>query len=172
MANPFYLETAAKLAIAERQFPPTCLDDIKLAFVDVPDAEVAAKLPKWFEAHKDYAPTSQPVNEALEAEAFGAGNVTKQGTLFKEYGAKFFAERKAAYAAGAKDRNCATIDKAKAIVDAEASNSPFNPALKMSDAARVDAIAKFIRTYGAAKSARHAARFSVDLAGRALRKRA
>jgi hypothetical protein len=73
-----------------------------------------------------------------------------------------------------KDDHTLTVDKAKKIVANEGENNPFNPR-KMypgGDASRQNEIAKFIVRFGAAASARSAARFGVDLAGRALRKRA
>jgi hypothetical protein len=53
----------------------------------------------------------------------------------------------------------------------EFSNSPFNPKKGYtSNDTRLKEIAKFIRAFGAKSSARHAAKFGVDLAGRPLRK--
>jgi hypothetical protein len=133
-----------------------------------------------------------PVVLEDEAEAvWTSGNLTKQGARLKQLeafaGSKAAAlvlltEEAARYGVkpfttqvGTKPGSDATtIDEAKKIVADEGANNPFNPkkVYPGGDQSRLNEIQKFIVRFGAAASARSAAKFGVDLAGRALRKRA
>jgi len=134
--------------------------------------------PHWYPP----AEPSDGIDAALIEAACGAKpTLAKRAELYKVAGPDVYAKiltqwdcSPTSLAPGRKP-GASTDDTAKAaakiVADAD-SNSPFNPARKLSDAVRINEIGKYIRAFGTKSAARSAEKFGVDLAGRALRKRA
>jgi hypothetical protein len=179
--NKFYNSTRIGQYISEHNLPPSCADDMELALADVLDDADEVKTKLYLD---DYLKTRPhltaleakrvPLDESLEAFAWDTDNKTAQGKLYKLYGEFQYNERHLAHEAKKTSPDAIKQAIADGNVEQEYSNSPFNPAKKFSsEQVRMSEIVKFMRAFGTKKTARHAAKFNVDLAGRSLdRKRA
>jgi hypothetical protein len=192
MANRYFVKLRTQQYIADNDLTPMCAADVELALLDVLDEndeeKNVAALDEYRDSHPNIrksADTRKPIDIKAEREAFG-GDATPAGRvrLFKLYGEAQYTERMSAWGATAGSMKAGTepgasseetIKKAEAIVkrDEESSRNPFNPKTKYgSDQVRLNEIAKYIRAFGTKASARAAAKYGVDLAGRPLRKSA
>lgn len=191
MPNRFSNKTIIQQYIAENKLPPTCSIDMEVALLDVLDENDEVKNIAAMDAFVESRPhlitpeaKRSRINMELERAAFGQGNATARGALFREYGEHQYAERMVLWGASPTNGKLGTepgqsseetIKKAAAIVkrdDAEAKN-PFNPKMKFgSDQVRQNEIAKFIKFFGTKSAVAAATKYGVDIAGRPLRKRA
>jgi hypothetical protein len=180
-------EIAKYLTDPNTDLSATCADEIEMAIgADlVEDDHIGNK--EMLDAWRDANPcATKKIDLDVERSAFGK-DATPAGRLkaYKVYGSVLFDERRLAWGASegvitsgsepGKD-DAATVKKAEAIIAADeegGANSPFNPKKKYtSDEARLRDIGKYVTRFGTKSAQKACLRFGVDLAGRALQRRA
>jgi len=169
-----------------------CKGDLMLLakqLTDNPEANEAVGL-EWLSTREHVkksveAKNDEAIDITLERKAFGAAaSPSGRAALFRHYGEALFEQRRQAWGAspgtiqsgsepGADSLNAETVANAKMIVADQDSNSPYNPAKRyLNDETRANECAKFLARFGTKAVRAQCEKFSVDIAGRPLRKRA